>query len=284
MNGEFKPYNRSRYRLGEPEAIAARKAEHIRILRNISGLKTTELFSLACNVNANNRKRYQAAYGIPWHLRQRLLNVLVSRSNDSLWPSLEKFNRLKDTLPNREALKLQLRSEYSSNCHRAMEILSEFGDDSISKQIDSMLGCDDRSAQLVAIRCLTLRENESSRNRLREYVRSKTAPINSKVDAAKGLLRMGEMKYTIFLRRVARNDHSKVAYHAACGIQRYNKIETYRLFLRILSNASHPASPVTVLHVATNLMKQRQIGFEHKGLEISPLAENRNKEREITKR
>ena len=235
----------------------------------ISGLKSTELFSLACNVDVDNETRLQAARKIPWHLTQRLINVLISRPDDVLWPALEKFNRLSDTPPNREALRLQLGNQYTRSRHRAMEILSEFGDDSISGQIDSMLGCDDRTAQLSAIWCLTFRGNESSKNRLREYVRSKTAPINSKVDAAKGLLQLGEMKYMIFLRRVARSDQSEVAYHAACGIQRYNRIETYRLFLRILSNASHPASPVTVLHVATNFMKQHQLGYKHEGLEKS---------------
>ena len=269
MDDMFQPYKRSQYWLGEPAALAEYQAEGTRISKRVEALGTAELFSLASDATANDRARYRAAVNLPWHLKQRLLNNLIKRLNDVWWTKLVKFYRPSKSSTILNALRMHLDRPHSQCRHWALQLLSEFGDTDASEQICVLLDSSHRADQLFAISSLAGRGDECSKVKLRNFVKKESAPTSLRVEAAGKLLRLGEASNVTFLRRVASVLWSKSAYHAACHIQHgYDRAEAFRLFLKILRRAEHPAASVTVMHVA-NLMHQQQIGFEQEGLNIA---------------
>lgn len=266
VDEQFTPYRRSQIWLGEPADAATYRDEGFRIAERLRKLETDELFDVAADPHADDRTRWQATLKLPREIVQRLANTLIQRSDDCWWATMVKLCPPSETAVTIEALRSQLQSNDKGCRHRAMQLLSKFGDDSFTANVHEMLESDDKIERLVAISCLAARGNEESSRILDDYATCDTNPIASRVDAATRLLRMGNKEYSSFLAEIARKEQSESAYYAACGIQHHHdRIEAFQLFLHIVSQPEHPAAPVTVMHITT-LMGNHQLGFETEGL------------------
>ncbi len=147
-----------------------------------------------------------------------------------------------------------------------MQLLSAMGDNSFEANVHAMLESNDKIERLVAISCLAASASEESKQTLRIYAASEANPIQSRVDAATRLLRLGEKQYAMLLVRIAREEPSETAYYAACSIQHHHdKTEAFKLFLQILSKPDHAAAPIVVMHI-TILTGDHRLGFELAGL------------------
>ena len=269
MSEKFQPYRRSQIWLGEPAELAAYRQEGEQINSRLYGSSEDKLYVIAADVTEEERVRWEAALRLSRERAEELANELVQREGDYWWASMVRLCPPSATVDIKRSLQNHSVSPDTRCRYRAMQLLSRMGEDSLMPRVFEMLKSSVKIERLIAVTCLEARDSQESRSRLQSYVADESNPTITRVRAATSLLRLGDSGYARILTDIALHINSESAYYAACSILHLvGKRQGLELFASILSQADHPAAPVTVMHVA-NLMGDYEQGFELAGLDKS---------------
>src|SRR5690606_20120065 len=132
---------------------------------------------VAADSSERRRTRWEAALRLSREKAQHLADELIQRDQDHWWVAMAHLCQPSKTDDTMRCLRARLTSVHRGCRHAAIRLLTQFGDDSLSRHIQDLLDSEDYIDNVVAIACLRAQNTLASRATLRRYVARDGNPI-----------------------------------------------------------------------------------------------------------